>query len=377
MDITDKPNFNPYQTNSPATGNLFVGRNELANEIIANHRSIIVFGYSRMGKSSFLKRLCEDAQKYGDEGIYIPVSGNSMEGLKAKLAAGIKHLSSDTAEVLSEVLSKADTLENGLYEIDRACQKSETRWLIALDETAELLSDVSAIDHMKGLNQNLANVTLAYAIFPHIFEEIQAKASRFQDSAQMTPLLPFTYEQTETLVRLCEDEQKMIEIAAPRKLERFFNVTSYTVDSEAIDKVFSYTGGFPFLIQELMQKSIQGLPNGSLEDSLHIFPESIDNGLQAVYQNIREQMAHMWNAFSELQKTMIEITLTSVEGSTEQELIECTRNLHEDNPSLYLGAINPLAEKGNGILLNQNGRYSVNGEIFRKQFEYFVKNFPG
>ena len=357
--------YNPYDSRRPAAGSRFIGREAEIAEITSGANNIIVFGYSRWGKTSLLKRAASLVQGELSDAIYISNTGSDS----AELTGSIKQSMNPT---LAEKFGQTQylSLNELLRNMDTYYTSEGRKLFIFLDETADLFRDAKATQDFRAYNQDFHSLVFVYSIFPHVFEQMQKDTSRFQDTAKMVPLVPFDYEHTKDLVELCTDGGRIMAIDAQNRRTPYV-IRPFTVEEGIRRKVFDATGGLPFLIQGLMGELVD--VSSSTASPTELTDEKFQSAYAGFRLGVREQLSHFWNGLTTLQKQILGIISTE-EGITGDNLLS---RVNPENPSVWLGGLNPLLDtKGMGIITTgKQGGYSIRGEIINEALRYFFQNF--
>ncbi|OIO65653.1 hypothetical protein AUJ68_02510 [Candidatus Woesearchaeota archaeon CG1_02_57_44] len=361
----DKQRFNPYNTTCPASGSMFLGRQDLVHKALASQGSFATVGFPRMGKSSLLKAVAQAAQESGVTVAYLPLAGSD----EAELAGHIDHyLLRQDGRMRDAAIATGAGLQRLLSGVDRYCQEraddhepGASKVMIILDETERLFRDQAVVEVLGAMGQELQHVRMVYTLFPSVYAEMQGSSSRFDRTITHPALLPFDEAQTGRLVRLCESEDVLRQAAGARVDE--YRMSPWMIEDDAAAKVYRQTGGFPCLIQGLMGAALDAVETGQ------VTLDAITQASEGYYaMNLLKETSNMWNRLTGLQKDMIRTVSRAPSPVTYAGLIDATRASHEDNPSAFVGAMMPLAEQGNGIFALDDGRYAIRGGLLQRAF---------
>jgi hypothetical protein len=360
--------YNPYSVHELAHGERFVGRENALNAILYDSKDTIVFGYSRWGKTSALKRAEGLLRTEGAAVLYIGNSGMDQEALFSSICNALRS-SNHAAHPLVE---GQPNLESALLAINAHYADSERPFHLILDETASLLSNPAFALQSKVWNEQLNSIKFVYAVFPHVFASMQTASSRFQDSAGMVPLVPFCMEETRQLIYLSQDADRMSSLAGVRK-PSFIVVKPYRFEEDPTERVFNFTGGLPFLVQGLMSEAISHAQETNEPEYLNT--KVFEAACESFPMTIIEQLDHFWNSLTPMQQRML-IRTEKLGSASEDELLEEAMRISSGQrftPSMFHGALNPLAERGIHLLERQQDRYSIRGTVMKDCINYFGK----
>ncbi len=363
--------FSPYSMSTPAEGCAVVGRDNEVNSILSNPGSVTIFGYSRWGKTTMLKALQAAAQKNGIDVLLVPECGDS----DGALLRDIKMYATRVNAELGKAVREATDVENFLYSMSGFYQGS--RAFVLLDETERLFGSEDTTRRFRSHIQEFTNLSFVLSIFPHVFADMQKATSRFKDVAPPVLLRPFEYDDTQKLAALCTDASAVKEIYERRK-PLFVDAMPFSVDEEVYMAVHNMTGGFPYLIQGLMNEAIEH--SNDTDKPEYITMDKLTSVYAEFSRMIQNQIAHLWSSrpddrkssLSKLQKTILAAVSQSPDHTRESLIKHCG----EKNPSIFDGALSPIdAETGIGLIRMAKEGYVIQGQILRDNIAYFVEHF--
>lgn len=360
------PIYNPYSVKRIAGGAAFVGREEGIRQIVTSTDDAVAFAYTRFGKTSFQRVVEGKLKEKGKDVLYVPNCGRSEEALRrAIMLQGRKE-----SDILGPVKSSSD-LREAVYALDDAYEGR--RLYLLLDETEFLFlqengtANEDTIAFFKELNTSLENITLVYAIFPHVYSRMQIGGSRFGDTAETIRLPPFGKAQTGELVGLCTDPDKMRTVC-DRENHGDFVFDAFRVQEDVATRVYEITGGHPFLIQCLMKELIDySLEEGSLE----LTGEKVEKLYEKYCRIAQEQIGHVWRGIGQdrTQAQIIEL-IAQNPGISRDDLAE---RVETKNPSQFNGALSSIDDLGMGIVTDQKG-HRIRGEVMADAIDFFIKH---
>jgi len=342
----------------PAQGDAFIGRREELSKVLDPSNHTIVFGYSRWGKTSLLTNIRNSLGS--DRCIYISDSGRNSAELSNKIydAWGGNINSPDAGS-----FGNKDNLQIMLGNYNHILKEEGRHVYILLDETDRLFADEDSARLLRNLNQQLTNITLSYSMFPHVFADLQKKVSRFQDTTEFVPLVPFNIGETRDLVHICQDSDLMQGLATSAEKD-VFDFKGYTVKEDLPEKLLEYTGGFPFLQQGLMRELLQYSAITPEENVLT--PKKLDEACDNFKYQVQEQIAHLWNALTPMQKNI----LVSVSNHPDAPVDYVASAVSAENPSEFFGAINSIGDKGLGVIEGES-RFNIRGKLLTNAIGFF------
>ncbi len=353
--------FNPFQTIRPAVGKSFIGREKELDDVMTNKENYLIFGFSRFGKTSFLQTLERSLKDKGKVVVNLGYSGDSVESFVQNINNALKSVDEHAYSLIKDERSI-----NNVMDILNKNFSPDNKLFLLLDETPHLLNDPSTISTFRAYNNDKPNISFVYAMFPNVFQMIQGHESRFQDAAKMIPLIPFDIDNTKNLVNICKDTDAMRAIASYSSDPDVYDFKAFEVEDGVYEKIYQITGGFPFLVQGLMQRVI----DYSIRDRSEVTSQNMDSSYDFLLRDITENSAHLWNSMSPLQRGMVGM-LASEEGMSESDLKDQTKELSDSDPSVYLSALNPLSEKGLCIIERKDDGFMVRGTLFKDVFRQF------
>jgi hypothetical protein len=292
----------------------------------------------------------------GDENydaIYLSDSGKNMDELNRSLSLRLKKMNHDMAAVVG------NNLEETILALNEHYASTDRKLHLLLDETQPLFSDSSTVLRFRAYNQELASIKFTYSIFPHVFSNMQEYGSRFQDSVVLVPLRPFEKPAIDQLVFLASDENRLENL---RSLTKSFSpVKPYVFDYDVTSHMQELTGGLPYFIQGLMSD----ICNIAIQDfSGVIKKEGFERAVTQYSFHTREQISHLWNSLTDIQRNMLTSILKG--DKTSDDL----RTLAKGNPSQYFGALRPLSDDGVGIIEEVDGKLAIRGRFMREALAY-------
>jgi hypothetical protein len=245
---------NPYVCGNPVRGDIFVGRDDILNQIEglwqnAQPPSLVIYGHRRMGKSSILLNLRDKFDKdtvfidfnMQRVGTFIKSNGQLLHSLAVHLYDALEpEVSADWAEPKLSNFTSGDDIslifDRFLKELDK--RRNGKRFAIAIDEfeiidrkIEDKILEAGLIGYFRSVIQTYPWILFAFAGLPSLKE---------MTADYWEPL----FGSVDSLL------VSFLEPAAARKL-----ITQPTTDfnldydTDAIDMIIQATAGQPYLIQ--------------------------------------------------------------------------------------------------------------------------------
>lgn len=362
--------INPYDFTRPVREPaMFHGRRETLHEVLSgvrNGASFAIIGGTRIGKTSLLfqvRRALLEQLKGPQNSVIGPVFLSTHEFPRLSQTLIYRRIVEEFRDTL-KMPGSSDAWRSGVRLFDERLAEDdafgafrqaletifqsrdvERRIVIMIDE----LDELSRYDWSHSFFNNLRHLISQTSAGERIAVVIAGTlAIRALYEVAGSPFLN-VIQGTKTLDLLSRAETEDL-VGAP---------TSFRVPSPLVRSIFFETGGHPFLVQYLM-RHLCALRGDALE-------QSTEDDLHAVVERYFDERTDFetWvSDFSETERRVYDMIVSSPEGSTRADLVRTLRDPKQVNYALkMLVHIGVIREERPNI-----NRYVVGGDMFRRWF---------
>jgi len=307
---------NPYITNVANTA-AFIGRADILREVLVflenpEEHSLVLYGQRHIGKTSVLQHLTATLPK--DSNYYL-IYFDLQEKTKWSLKKLLNGLAIKIAQALNQETpdlgkqAETEFMETWLPEVLDSLSE-ESKLVLLFDEFDEQAkpenaeAGLSFFPYLRQLRYRvLPQLKFIFAMGRNIDDIDNIAIYLFRARPPVKYLSVFNYEDTETLVRLSEQDR------------------SLKWPEEAVERVWQYTQGHPLFTQKvcfqvwesLHKIKSQAIPRVSLND--------VDNVLGDVLDASRDQLERLWDSLPPVEQvTASSLAEAGPEPLTEQAL---------------------------------------------------------
>ncbi|MDM8560383.1 ATP-binding protein [Candidatus Parabeggiatoa sp. HSG14] len=293
---------NPYIIDNPVSdNNAFIGRSNILHEVyrVLEHPKnnvIVLYGQRLVGKTSILQYL---TAQLPNQGNYCPVYFDLQDKATLPLGQVITELAQRIASALNQtppdLEEQPDTFfqETWLPNVLQNLPK-ETALVLLFDEFDELTlpqpeqAGESLFPYLRQfLDSNLKNLNFVFAIGRHADDLDNMAVSLFRGIPPIKHLSLLNQENTKKLVRLSETNH------------------SLNWPDEAVESVWRYTQGHPFLIQQVCfhvwaqayEKTPKTIPN--------VIPADVENVVFDVLDASRNRLEWLWKGLPPAERVVV------------------------------------------------------------------------
>ncbi len=365
----EKPIENPYVVGPPVTGSLFVGREDILTILEelwtkpGQLESVVIYGHRRMGKTSILRNLpgrFSNNTKIINFNIQTQGNVRSTTELIFNLAQAIHddlppHLQTANPEPqITDFDRPEQSFKRFLKKLEP--HRQNDRFIIAIDEF-ELIEDgikngyfePSLIGHWRGILTDFHWIIFAFAGLHTLQEMTQNYWNPLFGNVRKIPVSFLT------------------PTAARRLITQPSPDFAIDYNPEAIELIYTLTGGQPYLIQLICQNLVSNFNRQRFEENREIEPLFTEAEVTAIVTNpdfFRDGTAYFHAIWEQAQETHAETQLAilkqlALSPATETEL----NNLIK--PSFMPEALNLLLTH-DVIQLNSENQYNYRVELMRQ-----------
>ncbi len=275
----------------PVSGETFVGREDLLDELLEGASRHLLIGTPRIGKTSVLRQVQFRAHQRRQPAFYLSLEGvTNREKLQAHLFRHLrwdKHDWFDFQSINFDVtlLKKAD-LFDALFELDR---KLENRPLFLLFDEAQFLVELcqvspNLLQEWRGALEGFKSFRTIFVALPRISElgELMRGwlSSPFFNGLPTTELSVFTVPEAETLIR-----QPGVELRSTQLAETLEYADHHPFFLQVLCRTLYRNGTLDKLTPEKFKEAYHSVPmNGILLNAFAAMNGEEKSVMQAVHQ---------------------------------------------------------------------------------------------
>lgn len=355
----DLPSLNPFDWNSPCRDNMFFGRKDALDEILASPAtSYAIVGPRRIGKTSLLKHLRKRLARFsGQTFIELDCSEiHSYDEFRIKLA---RRISPKASMMVAEAvyLPKARMMvakaEHSLdYIIMNAASSLGARYVIALDEFDHIVklgdprfSELRAIIGSPRLHGRCRFIIAGYSA---LWDSLEDRNSYLYNLCRTITLGAFSHEEAHDFVRTTLGELGI----------------SVADSGAAIASLLMYSGRFPWLLQVLCSQIIQAYVRYGKVDPLDLVEYA------AASDEIQESVLDSTIIDSSPLGQVLLSCVAKGKGRDELSISQCLSEYNVNVPvNLIMKELRAL--RVTNALVRTGRRYEISNGLLRNHIERF------
>lgn len=355
--------INPYIAGNPVGGgDAFIGRADVLREVLRTLQSphenaLLLYGQRRIGKTSVLQELKE---RLPAEGAYLPVYFD----LQDQAALPVDQL----LQGLSKRIIQDLGLEVTPLKMENAEEAFQHEFLPKiLSQFSDNTSIVLLLDEFDVLD-NPAEGKASERFFPYLRKLLRDNSQRLQfifvigrrpdDLTNITnsvfkgtrsyPVSLLAKEDTISLVRLSEINE------------------SLSWADTSIEQVYAYTGGHPFLTQQLCQEIWEEHYQDATESISTIEVAQVKRAIPAALSAARHALEWLWNGLAPAERVVAAALAEAGSGVITQ--MELEQRLQESGVRILIGELQnaPKVLQDWDLILEQEDGFCFRVELLRQ-----------